>query len=204
MNIAHVGNTAAIAAVGSKGLRFYWQKIGGGSWHSELVADPNPPITGAWLAQVGNTAAIAAVRTDGSLWFHWQTIGDAGPWNEEQVAGPPNTASSTSVAQIGNSAGITAVGGNGLKFYWQKIGGGPWHPEQLVLSATNSLAQVGNTAAVADVRQDGSLWYHFQAIDTVPWFPQLVSSPSQKSLPVTAASIAQVGNSAGSLPSATV
>src|SRR5277367_3703855 len=99
MNIVQVGNTAAIVAVGSKGLYFYWQEIGSSTWQTELVAAPTPPVVEASLAQVGNTAAIAAVRQDGSLWYYWQTIGDTGPWNEEPVD-TANTVSSASLAQV--------------------------------------------------------------------------------------------------------
>jgi hypothetical protein len=193
MNIAQVGNTAAIAAVGSKGLFFYWQEIGGASWQSELVAAPTPPVVEASLAQVDNTAAIAAVRQDGSLWYYWQTIGDTGPWKEEQVD-TPNTVSSASLAQVDRTAAIAAFIGSRLNFYWQEIGGGSWSAEpvaDLTLPlAGASLAQVDRTAAIAAVRQDGSLSYHWQPIgDSGPWNEEQVAGP-----PSTAslASLAQV------------
>jgi len=44
--------------------------------------------------------------------------------------GSASAASATSVAQVGNSSVIAAVGPNrALMFYWQTIGGVPWHPE---------------------------------------------------------------------------
>jgi hypothetical protein len=198
MSIAQVGNTAAIAAVGSKGLRYYWQTIGTRSWHSESVADPIPPISGASLTQIGNTAAIASVRQDGSVWYHWQTIGDSGPWNEEQVAVPPNSASVAVVAAVGNTAAIAAAGAGGLRYYWQTIGAGPWHGEQLaklnVPIVGTALAQVGNEAVVMDIRPDGGLWVHLQVIGNVPWFPHLVPGPGGTFSPVTATAVASVGS----------
>ena len=48
MNVAQVGNSAVIAAIGQGGIvSFYWQTIGGGPWNPELVIDPittNPPV----------------------------------------------------------------------------------------------------------------------------------------------------------------
>jgi hypothetical protein len=44
--------------------------------------------------------------------------------------GSASAASATSVAQVGNSSVIAAEGpGHSLRFYWQAIGGVPWHPE---------------------------------------------------------------------------
>lgn len=69
------------------------------------------------VAQVGNSSVIAARRL--------------------VVAGPGNTYSAPSVAQVGNSSVIAADTPNrALRFYWQTIGGVPWHPEHVAGAGT--------------------------------------------------------------------
>ena len=91
------------------------------------------------VAQVGDSAVIVAVGQDGSLWFFWQPI-DTKTWHPEPVASTtlptvlPVTFSlgSPSVAQVGDSAVIAAVSqDSSLWFFWQAIGTGTWHPEQV-------------------------------------------------------------------------
>jgi hypothetical protein len=71
MNVAQVGNSAVIAAVGVDGsLRFYWQTIGTAPWHSEQVAvdtSGGEVFTHASVARVGDSSAIAAAGSDDSL-----------------------------------------------------------------------------------------------------------------------------------------
>ena len=46
------------------------------------------------------------------------------------ILGPASAASATSVAQVGTSSVIAVQGPHPtLRFYWQTIGGVPWHPE---------------------------------------------------------------------------
>jgi len=215
MNVAQVGNSSVITAVGAHDGRvlFYFQPIGGGPWTQELVIEPNatrPPVgafTAASVAQVGNSSVIAAVGADGSVWFLFQPIGSGG-WRPELVAAPTNSPNSpppfiaASIAQVGNSSVIAAVSSDGsLWFYWQTIGTGPWNPE-LVAAATStsspvtaaSIAHVGNSAVIAAVHQDGTLSFYWQTIGaTGPWNqePVPVSGPNN----VSSASVAQVGNS---------
>ena len=85
MNVAQVGKSSVIAAVGQdSSLRYYWQTIGTTPWNPEQVP-ASVPIVSASVAQVGDSSVIAAVGNDGSLWYYWQTIGTT-PWNPEQVA----------------------------------------------------------------------------------------------------------------------
>ena len=87
MNVAQVGNSSVIAAVGDAGsLWFYWQTIGSAKWNTELVAGRNTTLQ-ASVAQVGDSSVIAAINNDSGLSFYWQTIGTA-PWNPELVSPP--------------------------------------------------------------------------------------------------------------------
>ena len=70
------------------------------------------------------------------------------------VLGPATAASATSVAQVGNSSVIAAEGPNHSQlFYWQTIGGVPWHPEVVAGPGTTysapSVAQVGTSSVIA-------------------------------------------------------
>jgi hypothetical protein len=183
---------------------FYWQTIGTAPWNPEQVAGPADFPS---IAQVGNSAAIAALDPNNNLMFYWQTIGTA-PWNPEQVAESalpfPFTGSAPSLAQVGNSAAIAvqafspdAQGGPPetfvVKLYWQTIGTAPWNSEIVgfALSAP-SLAQVGNSAAIAVLDVDGTLAVYWQTIGTAPWN----EDGPEGSIATSAPSLAQVGNSA--------
>jgi hypothetical protein len=207
--VAHVGNSSVIAAVGVDGsLWFYWQTIGTAQWHAEQVSGPNsilqiyPHVVS--VAQVGNSSVSAAVRPDASLWFYWQTIGTA-PWHAEQVAGPSTTVW-PSVAQVGNSSVIAATTTNEdidngrppLWFYWQTIGAAQWHAENvganLLLLRPVSVAQVGNSSVIVALGDDDTLWFYWQTIGTAQWHAEQVTGASFPN-GFLWASVAQVGNS---------
>jgi gamma-glutamyl-gamma-aminobutyrate hydrolase PuuD len=65
---------------------FYWQTIGGVSWHPELVAPNGTVFSPPSVKQVGNSSVIAVEGPVNSLRFYWQTIGGV-PWHPELVAG---------------------------------------------------------------------------------------------------------------------
>jgi hypothetical protein len=111
------------------------------------------------------------------------------------------------VTQVGNSTVVTAVGGpesvvaGRVLFY-----SGPSFGEDLLAPevvtppsrsfVASSVAQAGNSSVIAAVGSDGSLWFYWQTIGTVPWNPEVVAAAATStSSPVTSASVAHVGNS---------
>jgi hypothetical protein len=117
------------------------------------------------------------------------------------------------VTQMGNSTVVTAVGSDGsLWFFYQPIGGGGWTGEVVAAPTPKtsppftpnisppfiaaSIAQAGNSSVIAAVGSDGSLWFYWQTIGTVPWNPEVVAAAATStSSPVRSASVAHVGNS---------
>ncbi len=96
------------------------------------------------------------------------------------ILGPASAASATSVTQVGTSSVIAAEGpGHSLLFYWQTIGGVPWHPELVAGPGTTfsapSVAQVGTSSVIAAQGPGASLRFYWQTIGTVPWHPELVA-----------------------------
>jgi len=186
-HVAQVGNSSVIAAEGpGDSVYFYWQTIGTAPWHPEEVAAGETTYGEPSVAQVGNSSVIAAEGPGDSLYFYWQTIGTA-PWHPEEVAGPGSIftefVGGPSVAQVGNSSVIAAEGPNQtLDFYWQTIGTGPWHPEEVAgpgstysqFAGGPSVAQVGNSSVIAADGPNGTLDFYWQTIGTGPWHSELV------------------------------
>jgi len=99
------------------------------------------------------------------------------------VLGPVSAASATSVAQVGNSSVIAAEGpGHSLIFYWQTIGGVPWHPEFVAGPGSTysapSVAQVGNSSVIAAEGPGHTLFFYWQTIGGVSWHAELVAGLS--------------------------
>src|SRR5580693_4082038 len=75
------------------------------------------------------------------------------------------SASAASVAQVGLSSVIAAEGpGHSLLFYWQTIGGVPWHPELVAGPGTTfsapKVAQVGTSSVIAAEGPGHSLLFY--------------------------------------------
>ena len=113
------------------------------------------------------------------------------------IIGPATAASAREVAQVGTSSVIAVQGPHhSLLFYWQTIGGVPWHPEVVSGPGTAysapSVAQVGSSSVIAVEGPHHSLLFFWQTIGTVPWHPELVAGFGST---FSAPTVTQVGSS---------
>ena len=83
-SIAKSGNSTVIAAVGTDGLDFYWQPIGGSGWNHQLVSGPGALTQYPSIAQVGSSAVIVADGPNVGQRFYFQPIGSSG-WHCQVV-----------------------------------------------------------------------------------------------------------------------
>jgi len=163
-------------------LFYFWQAVGTGTWHKQLVASGNdcPPSGSGFtpveptgyqsnaIAWTGDSVIIAARdQRNGGIYYWWQPNGGT-TWNQQTVAaGPP---------------GCCSFGGGTPPFTY------------LVGYSVPSIAWTGKSVVIAAIDKNG-LHYWLQEKGQTTWYHQLVSSqdgnahPSQPSIAWTGASV---------------
>jgi hypothetical protein len=177
------GNTFYITAAQfistSWDLAVWYDTIGTGTWHRELLG-PGLADTPAITAN-GSNINISVVSPSGAIMFYW---GSLGTWYPETVAGA-NTSStsigspSPSIAVSGDGVTIAATGEQGqLLFYYAVTGTGFWIPETVAGANTTSSSPSivsdpsADVGAITAVSPGGQLDFYWNIDGTSGWNPE--------------------------------
>jgi hypothetical protein len=179
-SLAVDGNTFYIAVVhsgiiSSGGLDVWYDTIGTGTWHQEVLAQDVWGYTPAITAD-GSNINISAIGQNGGIEFYW---GSLGTWHAETVAGANTTLTAPSIAVNGDTVTIAATSEQDqLLFYSAVIGTGTWNPETVAGENTTSSAPSitsdgpADTVNITAVSPGGQLDFYWQINGKSTWNPE--------------------------------